>query len=484
MRGRATLAILGGVLALALAPAAHAAPRWGPERAIFAPQRGFGVGIDMVVRPNGDALAFDGGSDFGPLYMVGAHDRGEFRARRTFPGPFPFIGAIADAPGPMVAMFIDDDEDPQGFYVRTLDARGDLGPRQTIDPFRDKLLDSLLTATSPRGDVFLVWGTSSAFCACLSRLYVRVRAAGDDEFGPAQVLTPANRAAYDPQLAFDSHGDALLAWGQYDDVSRGRVAYARRPADGAAFGPRRLLPRGGTHGTVDWLDLAGNGAGRVVAVWASRSEPERDMRAAIGTVSGGLGSVELVGKGRSGRPHVAVEPGGEAVATWADPRPSYAVAPPGAGFGAKRVLERGRSTPPAVAADGAGTFTLAWRRFRDGALRAARRRVGASATRVVELVRAHVWRSALEVTAAHETLISWILLASKEQERLRGGAVALARPQRRFGRPLDLHVGDSGTAYPNSRVHIATDAEGGALVWWHHHDGDGDSWFGRFLYPP
>lgn len=478
--GRLTLAAMGA--ALALTPAAHADGRWSPQQEIFA-RPSDSISLYAKMRPNGDVLAFDGG-DYDPLRIARARDYGTFKLWRTFPQDGAFLGVAADRPGSMLALFIDDDEDPEGFYVRTLDGRGRLGPKQVLDLARDQLLDALVTATSPRGDLFVVWGTSSSFCACLTRLHVSVRRAGDDRFGPPQTLSPPNRAAYDPQLAFDGKGDALLVWGQFDDVSRGRVAYALRPAGASAFGGRRLLPRGGTHGSVDWLELGSNPDGRAVAVWTSRSEPERDLRAAIGTVAGGLRSVQLVAKGRSGRPHVAVDRGGETVATWADRRPSYAVAAPGHEFGAPRVLEGARSTAPVVADDGAGTFTLVWRRFADDALHAARRRVGSAAARVVELVPAHVWRSDLAVTAAHETLISWILLESKKHERLRGGAIALARPHRSFGAPFDLRIGDAGTSFPNARVNIATDARGGAFIWWRRYRDDGESFFGRFLYPP
>jgi hypothetical protein len=239
------------------------------------------------------------------------------------------------------------------------------------------------------------------------------------------------------------------------------------------------------------LDLAANPSGRTVAVWSARADSDglRDVRAAIGTVKGGLHSVERVANGRAGDPHVAVDEGGEALASWGAPSPTVAVAEPDGEFGEPRTLKRGRSTSPVIANDGAGTYTLIWRHLPHGSLHAARRRVGSGETRVVELDSRRVYRATLAVTAGHETLVAWNLLDRGSLRyhvdvTLRDAFVAVARPRHEFGRPLTLSDDSWGSGFPVDRVEIAVDSVGGAFVWWRREVERGaPGHYGRFLVP-
>jgi hypothetical protein len=318
-----------------------------------------------------------------------------------------------------------------------------------------------------------------------------VRPAGERRFGPVQVLSPPNRSANNPQIVFDRNSNALLAWEQDYDVNRGRLAYALHPAGASAFRRTHTLHAAGSHGAVFKLDLAANPSGRAIAVWSSRGDSSglRDVRAGIGTVKGGLHSVERVANGRAGDPHVAVDEGGEALASWGAPSPTVAVAEPDGEFGEPRTLKRGRSTSPVIANDGAGTYTLIWRRLPHGSLHAARRRVGSDETRVVELDSRRVYRATLAVTTGHETLVAWNLLESGSLRyhvdvTLRGALVAVARPRHGFGRPRTLSDDSWGSGFPVDRVEIAVDAVGGAFLWWRREVERGvPGHYGRFLMP-
>jgi hypothetical protein len=465
------------------AAAAHAAGRWGPLQTIFAPDPENWKLADVVLTPGGDSLARIGSYSESRLRLAASHDHGPFDERRFFTEGRP--GLYNDGRGGILAIGI---EQSGRISARAGSVDGRFGPRQTIAYEPETLLDAFEYAVSPRGDVFLIWATSSDTCACLSRLKASVRPAGKEEFGPVQVLSPRNRSSYNPQMVFDRHGNALLAWEQEHDVNRGRLAYALHPAGAGEFGPTRTLHAAGNHGAAFGLHLAANPGGRAVAVWSARAEPLRDVRAAFGTVAAGLHSIQRVANGRTDEAHVALDRGGEAVVAWGGRRPTLAIAPPGERFGRPRALERGRATGPVVVDDGAGTFTLSWRAMPRRALHVARLKVGSATARVAELAPGRVWRATLAATAAHETLIAWNLIESNTPKRgtdpqLSAANVAVAPPGDPFGTPLRLTPGPSGTAFPNSRVEIKTDAVGGALVWW---EGDVDGapgTFGRFRLP-
>ncbi|MEA2352741.1 MAG: hypothetical protein QOJ14_1155 [Thermoleophilaceae bacterium] len=442
-------------------------------------------GIDVTLNQAGDALSL-GLAD--RLYMARSENRGQFAIRRRFATEydFPSLGFVGDREGRFVGLFFDSGPADSGLYARTERPDGRFGPRQTLDPRPDRLLDWVILERSPAGDIFAVWSSESAFCACNAQLRARVRRAGDDHFGPAQVLSPSGRAAYQPRIAFDREGNALVAWAQFRDVSRAEVAYATRPADADAFGATRKLSAGGTKAAVGSLALAANRAGRAIAVWTARFEPDRDVWAAFGTVAGGFESVQSVARGRAHVPRVAVDRSGEALATWNDPRPTIASAPPHGQFGAPTVLEAGRATAPSLRADGAGTFTAAWRRQPGGAVHVLRRRAGSTSTRVVEVDPRRAWRISMAVTAAHDTLVAWSLRGAHVGGGIKDALVALGRPGRELRAPLDLRTGHwGGPAYPNDYLRMAVDGEGGAFVWWRHPDHRGDDgYYGRFLFPP
>ena len=482
--------MLAALCAMAvLVPAADAGSRFGPRVTIFPPGSN-GDRAQVALTPRGDALALTWSEKIeGRLRLASSLGRGAFGHRRFFTERIPWlISGRADQILALVSRDVGDDEE---IAVRTGSVTGPFGRGEPVDRETNQFVDPAIFTTGPTGDVFLVWTTSSVFCACLDRLHVRVRAAGEQKFGPTRTLSPPNRRAFLPHLAFDRNGDALLTWSQEADIYRGRLGYALRPVGAARFGAPHTLPAGSPHGGVTGLDLASNGAGRAVAVWSAHAEPFRDVRAAIGTVTGGFHSVEPVADGRASEPHVAVDRSGEAVATWADPSATLAAAPPGRGFGEPQRLESGKANSPVVAADGAGTFTATWRRFPSRALHAVRRKAGSTRRpRVVELWPGRVWRSTLAVTARHETLLGWVLLDREASGRgmevaLRGARVALGRPHRAFGHPLDLRTGSWGRGFPYDRLYIAVDGVGGAFVWWRHViEGRGTGHYGRFLLPP
>jgi hypothetical protein len=485
--GCSTLVALCAALALA-ATAAHAASHWGPERTIFAPKEGAYSRITLAMTPGGAVLAGRGGEIVNRMRLTSSLDRGPFGHGRFFTGRYP--GLVSDGTGRILAFQYRQPGDEVRIVMRSGSVTGRFGPPQVVAEGRNAFLDGWVTEASPTGDLFYAWSTESAFCACLERLHVRVRPAGAREFGPVQTLSPPDRSAVNARIAFDRRGNALLAWEQDYDVNRGRLAYALRPAGASRFGPTRTMHAGGIHGAVFLLELASNPSGRAVATWAARAEPLRDVRAAIGTVAGGFRSVERVANGRADHPHVAVDKGGEAVVTWASPRPTMAVAPPDGSFGEPRELERGRANSPVIVDDGAGTYTMSWRRFPSRALHAARRSVGSRSADVVELAPRDVFRATLAATAKHDAVLAWTSLEKgsptgrRPGVELRGAKVALAHHGGAFGRPLTLSRATWGGGYPEDRVEVAVDAAGGAFVWWRREVApDTLGHYGRFLIP-
>lgn len=473
--GRTALAVLGALLSFA--SAAHAAGRWGPERTVFAPRTDNSFFADVVLTPNGDAFATTHRTY---VKVAGSSARGEFRPLPRIRDPH---GALkSDGHGGLIVLFAENNGD--GIWVRDRRPNGTLGPPQVLDSREDILIEGVDVVASPTGDLYAYWASVSSLCGCLARVRVAVRPAGANRFGPVQAVSPPGRYANNQQIVFDRHGNALLAWEQEHDTARGRVAYTVHRSGANGFGPTRTLRAGGSHATAYWLKVASNGAGRVVAAWVARADPLRDVHAAFGTVATGLHKVETVTRGRGTQPQLAIEPGGEAVVAWTGPDMAYAVAPPGAGFGRPRALEHGRPTSPELVYDGAGTYTFLWRTRPRRALRAARRTVGSDATPdAVELAPERVWRATMAATAVHETLIAWNLRDPGDRERLRGARVIAAAPNEGFGHPLDLRTGELGLAFPDNRVDIATDAVGGAFVWWGHERGGKMGFAGRFRLP-
>ena len=218
-------------------------------------------------------------------------------------------------------------------------------------------------AIDPAGDAIVVWSGSTG-----ANYVVRAttRPAGGT-FAAAVDLSAAGQDAGQPQVALDDAGGAIAVW-ERSNGTDSIVQAAVRPAGGTFTAP------------VD-LSLAGRGAydpqvaldrdGDAIAVWKRFSGTNFIVQAAVRPAGGTFaGPTDLSAAGRSAQaPQVAIDQDGDAIAVWersngANLVVQAAVRPAGGTFAAPVDLsaagENGQD--PQVAVGQAGKAVCVWRR--------------------------------------------------------------------------------------------------------------------------
>jgi hypothetical protein len=134
-------------------------------------------------------------------------------------------------------------------------------------------------------------------------------------WGSAVPADTAGSPPLAPQVAIDSSGNALAVWRQ-SDGTRPRI-WANRATAGGAWGTAATISAAGVEGYDP--ALAGNAAGRGVAVWRSYDAAvgRYTTTAAVFTPAGGWGAAQAIEPTEQSRPpKVAVDPNGDAVVVW------------------------------------------------------------------------------------------------------------------------------------------------------------------------
>jgi hypothetical protein len=273
-----------------------------------------GFGAEVAVDTDGDAVftwsRFDGtyyrvqararsaGGVLGPVQNLSAAGQNAFDPQ-----------VAIDSAGDAVCTWQRFDGTNYRVQARARSAAGVLSAVQTLSVAgQDATLPQVAVDTN--GDAVLTWQRSDG---TNSRIQARGRSAAG-ALGPLQTLSPAGQDAFDPQVAIDSDGDAVLTWRRSDGTNsrvqaRGRSAAAvlsavqtLSPAGQDAFSPQVAVDPDGD-AVVTWYRLAG-------------TNPRILVRAR--SAAGALGPVQTLsdtGQG-AGFPQVAVDAAGAAVVTW------------------------------------------------------------------------------------------------------------------------------------------------------------------------
>lgn len=295
--------------------------------------------------------------------------------------------------------------------------------------------------------------------------------------------TPADLAAgrmvFDPQVVVDPAGNATAVWRRVD-TDRSVVQTASRPAGGTWSTPLDLStdPSVELSQRPDVPQLAVDAVGVVTATWSRfestpgqpwRFTVQAATRATDGTWSA---TVDLSPAGSPARTtDVAVDPAGNATATWvAGPTVLAAHRPAGGAWGDATQLSTsaGPRANPRVVVDPAGTVTAVWGSFAGGAygVQTASRALGSTWTAPLDLARGEVFDTpaiavdrrgtATAVWQQHDGS-GWIVTGAT---RTTGGAWSV---------PVPLSTSGSDSWDPQ----VAVDPAGNATAVWSRAEGTG-----------
>ncbi|MGI9539630.1 MAG: PKD domain-containing protein [Miltoncostaeaceae bacterium] len=169
--------------------------------------------------------------------------------------------------------------------------------------------DNPSVAFSPSGDAVALWSRggiiqSSTFDA------------GSGTWGAATDISVPGLAAVDPRIAFSPSGDALGAW-ERSDGSNSIVRWAKYSGVTKTWSTTAALSASGQDS--DRVHLAFDGAGNAIAVWERTNGSHTIARGAryIGATNSWSATEDLSASGGdAGKPRVALDASGNAIAVW------------------------------------------------------------------------------------------------------------------------------------------------------------------------
>lgn len=232
-------------------------------------------------------------------------------------------------------------------------------PRITISGLHSS---SPAVAISDDGAAVAAW---THFDGNVTRVQARTVSAGG-LLGPVQTLSVAGSSAFNPQVAADADGDAIVVWSRLDGSS---IAQARRISAAGSLGP--VVDRSPHGEDASGLQVAIDADGDAIATW---------FRSNVGTLrvfgraipaTGPLGPVLGLSSPAAGasRPQVDVTPSGDGYAVWvgSDGVNSRAqgrtISTAGALGAVRNISAPGRDgSAPVVGVDDAGTAYAVWTR--------------------------------------------------------------------------------------------------------------------------
>lgn len=168
-------------------------------------------------------------------------------------------------------------------------------------------------ALDPAGNAIAIWHRSNGTNTIVQGAF---RPAGGAWQLPAQDLSAPGQNAENPQIAFDSSGNAVAVWSRLDG-SNFIVQAAFRPTGGAWQVPAQDLSAVGADGAEPHVAL--DAAGNAVAVWRRPNGANFIIQAAVRPAGGPwqLPAQDLSAAGQDAfLPRIAVDPAGNAVAVW------------------------------------------------------------------------------------------------------------------------------------------------------------------------
>jgi len=217
-------------------------------------------------------------------------------------------------------------------------------------------------------------GSALVVLAVLSSLAVLQDARASSAWGSEELISkePGNWAyAYEHSLdvAADSFGNAIAVWTQLNGMEFS--VWANRYVAGIGWGTAELLE--GEPGNASDANIAVDPAGNAIAVWAQYSDIASDIMAIPYVAGVGWETPARIGAPQAPPayvqgPHVAMDPGGSAIAVWDQWNVTRSVQAnryvAGIGWGTVELLQNRSDygNPPVVATDSAGNAIAVWHR--------------------------------------------------------------------------------------------------------------------------
>lgn len=364
------LGIAVATMTLATAAPAHAAPQWLTPQTIS--QSGQEAsGQQVAFDQDGDAVAVWQQST-GAQTVIVASARpagGTFSTPQTLSDPNAYSmspDVAADAQGDAVAVWLHFDGANARVQAAYRPAGGSFGPPQTLSTAGYEAREPRVTMNAA-GEAILVWSLSSGLT---EEIQVSSAAPGGT-FGEPVDLTGFTSVASVPQVALDSHGDAIAVWDDWDGANI-RIQDDVRPA-GAGFGtPQYLSPAGEN---ADTPQVAFDSGGDALAVWRFDGSPASTVQGAYRPADGEFGTAQTVSAPSSQpaqSPQVAFDGQGDGVVAWqqsdgSELRVHASVRSPGTTgtFALQTTLDPGgrEAYEPQIAGDGLSGTIVSWKTF-------------------------------------------------------------------------------------------------------------------------
>ena len=171
-------------------------------------------------------------------------------------------------------------------------------------------------AIDANGNAIAVWNQSDG---TQYNIWANRYTAGSG-WGTAELIETLNGGydAWDPQVAFDSNGNAIVVWAQRANAATsGRSIWANRYIAGSGWGTAELIET--DSGGASDPQIASDGNGNAIAVWTQSDGTYARMWVNRYTAGSGWGTPELIGTGNDGHarfPELAVDNSGNAIAVW------------------------------------------------------------------------------------------------------------------------------------------------------------------------
>ena len=282
----------------------------------FSPAGEDALSQQVAIDAEGNALVVWSRSD-------GFHDRIQIRRRSTSGSLSPvqtLSPAHGDAGSPQVAV------DAHGnalvvwarwnghshiIQLRRRSASGTLSPVQTLSAFGDALDPQL--AIDRNGNALVVWEASEGIAEASFPYSIHLRRrSASGILGPIKTLSLDDAGS--PQLAIDRNGNALVVW-QRADSSGSRIQLRRRSASGTLRPVRTLSAVGpNTYNPQIAIDRNGN----ALVVWSRVDGTGERIELRRRSVTGALSRIQTVSAAgaTSEGPQVAINSNGNALVVW------------------------------------------------------------------------------------------------------------------------------------------------------------------------
>jgi PKD domain len=358
------------IATLAVAAPANAAPQWLAPQTVSQPGQDAGQ-QQVAFDQSGDATAV-WQSAGGPNPVIMAAERpasGAFSAPQTLSDPSAYAmspDVAGDAQGDAVAVWLHSDGANMRVQAAYRPAGGSFGAPQTLSAAGYGAREPHV-AINGAGEAVIVWSLASG----LTEKVQASSAAPGGTFGEPTDLTPFTTAASVPQVALDSHGDAIAVWDGSDGANI-RIEDALRPAGGSFGAPQLLSPAGYN---ADTPQVAFDSAGDALAVWRFDGSPASTIQGDYRPAGGEFAAPQTVSTPSpqpAQAPQAAFDGQGDGVVAWqqsdgAELRVDASVrSPGGAGtFAAPGTLDPGgqEAYEPRIAGDGLSGTIVSWKTF-------------------------------------------------------------------------------------------------------------------------